>query len=100
MATDITPAKVREYFLRMNKTLTMSLIIALVIASALFWYTGLATIQDSSFWIGLAFMLLAVLFSQIPHISFLLTQHHFSGQKNQVEVLNLSWKGFKNWLES
>ena len=99
MATDITSAKIRDYFYKLNKTLTMGLIMILIIASALFWYTGVVTIQNSSFWIGLAFMLVAVLFSQIPHISFLITRNHFSNQKSEVDILNSSWKGFKNWLE-
>tara|TARA_R110002096_G_scaffold109088_16_gene238835 strand:+ start:634 stop:933 length:300 start_codon:yes stop_codon:yes gene_type:complete len=96
-----TPADVKQYFIRINRTLTTSLVAILIAVSAVFWYTKTATLENSSFWIGAAFMLLAVVFYQLPYVSYLITRRHF-GQADRVglEILDTGWKPFKQWLES
>ena len=95
------PTDVKQYFLKINRTLTISLVAILIGASALFWVTKAVTLEDSSFGIGAVFMLLAVLFYQLPYLSFLLTRHHFkSADQNGVEILDSGWKAFKQWLVS
>ena len=96
-----TPADIKQYFLKTNRILTISLVAILIVASALFWYTKAVTLENSSFWIGAAFMLLAVLFYQLPYVSYVLTRRHFeSADRTGLEILDSSWKTFKQWLES
>lgn len=95
------PADVKKYFLKINRLLTTSLVAILIVASTLFWYTKAVTLENSSLWIGAAFMLLAVLFYQLPYVSFLLTRRHYDGvDHNGIEILDAGWKTFKKWLES
>ncbi len=96
-----TPNDVKQYFLQLNRALTVGLIIILIIASMVFWYTESLSLQSSSSLIGAAFMLLAVLFYQLPYISFLLTRRKFSAENKQgIEILDSGWKVFKKWLEA
>ena len=96
-----TPNDVKQYFFKLNRGLTGGLILVLIIASLIFWYTKTLTLQSSSSLIGAAFILLAVLFYQIPYISFLLTRRHFSEhEKTGIEILDSDWKTFKQWVES
>ncbi len=93
-------AGVKQYFLKTNRMLTISLVVILLVVSAVFWYTKSVTLENASFWIGAAFMLLAVLFYQLPYVSFLLTRHHFDNvDHNGIEILGSDWKTFKQWLE-
>lgn len=92
---------VKQYFLKTNRILTTSLVAILLLVSAVFWYTKSVTLENSSFWIGAAFMLLAVLFYQLPYVSFLLTRHHFDyADRSGIEILDSGWKAFRQWLES
>ena len=95
------PIDVKQYFLKTNRLLTTSLIAILIVVSAVFWYTKVVTLENSSFWIGAVFMLLAVLFYQLPHVSFLLARRHFgNADRSGLEILDSDWKTFKQWLES
>ena len=96
-----TPADVKQYFIKTNRTLTTSLITILLVVSAVFWYTKTVTLENSSFWIGAAFMLLAVVFYQLPRVSFLITRRHFQKEdRSDIEILDSGWKPFRQWLES
>ena len=96
-----TSTDVKQYFLKTNRALTISLVSILIMVSALFWYTKAVTLENSSFWIGAALMLLAVLFYQLPYVSYLLTRRHFGGTDHSgIEILNSDWKSFRQWLES
>ncbi|MDW3094403.1 MAG: hypothetical protein R8G33_01890 [Gammaproteobacteria bacterium] len=95
------PADVKQYFLKINRNLTSGLVAVLIVASALFWYTKVVTLENSSFWIGAAFMLLAIVFYQLPFVSFLLTRRHFdSVDRSNIEILDADWKTFRKWVES
>ncbi len=101
MDNDNILAEIKDYFLNLNKALTLGLTIILISLSVLIWYTGTVTLQQSSMWIGLAFMLLALLFYKLPHISFLITRRHFSAHTDaEVGVLANGWGPFKSWIES
>lgn len=96
-----TPADIKQYFLKTNRNLTISLVAILILAAAVFWYTKAVTLENSSLWIGAAFMLLAVLFYQLPYLSYVLTRRHFVGaDRARLEILDSDWKTFKLWLES
>jgi drug/metabolite transporter (DMT)-like permease len=96
-----TSADVRQYFLKINRTLTTSLVTILIAVSAVFWYTKTVTLENSSFWIGAAFMLLAVVFYQLPYVSYLLTRRYFdNADRCGIEILDSGWKAFKQWLDS
>ncbi len=96
-----SPEGVKQYFLKTNRTVTTSLVAILIVVSAIFWYTKAVTLENSSSWIGAAFMLLAVLFYQLPRVSYLLTRRHFdSADRNGLEILDAGWKAFRHWLES
>ena len=94
--------EIKNYFLNLNKTLTIALVAVLVSVSAVIWYTNVITIQNSSSLIGASFMVLAVLFYQLPYISYLLTRRHFKADagKQGAEILSSDWKTFKNWVQS
>ena len=65
-----------------------------------FWYKDLLSLQNSSLSIGTAFMLLAVLFYQLPYISYHLTRRKFADEDRQgIEILDSDWKVFKKWLD-
>ena len=94
--------EIKDYFLSMNRTLTLALVAVLVCVSAGIWYTQIITIQNSSSLIGLSFMIIAVLFYQLPYISYLITRRHFRDIQNHqgAEILTSDWKAFKNWIQS
>ena len=95
------PADVKKYFMKINRLLTSSLVSILIIISVVFWYTETVTVENSSFWIGAAFMLLALIFYQLPYVSFLVTRHHYAGQDwSGIEILGSGWRTFRQWLES
>lgn len=90
---------VKQYFLKINRALTIGLISLLIIVSSIIWYSEFLPISESSTTIGVAFMLLAVLFYQLPYISYVFTRRHFAGKdKNGIEILDAGWKTFKQWL--
>ena len=92
---------VKQYFFKLNRTLTGGLITILIIAALIFWYTKTLLLETSSSYIGAGFMLLAVLFYQLPYISFLLTRRHFANQDRAgIEILDSGWKTFKQWLDA
>ena len=95
-------AEIKNYFLNLNKMLTLALVAALVCASTIIWYTKVITIQNSSSLIGASFMVLAVIFYQLPYISYLLTRRRFKTDKSKqgIEILTSDWKTFKNWIQS
>jgi hypothetical protein len=96
-----TTIDVKQYFLKLNRNLTTSLVAILLAVSAVFWYTKAVTLENSSIWIGAAFMLLAVLFYQLPYVSYLLTQRHFeSADRSSIEILYSDWKAFRRWLDT
>ncbi len=96
-----TATDVKNYFLATNRSITVSLVVILIVVSAYFWYTQTVTLENASFWIGAAFMLLAVLFYQIPYVSFLITRRHFSSaDRHGIEILDSGWKAFRQWLEA
>ncbi len=82
----------------LNRMLTAGLILILILASLIFWVTEALPLHSSSSVIGLAFMLLAVIFYQLPYISFLLTRRHFAdSDRSGIEILDAGWKTFKQW---
>jgi|GEM_PF-1532378 len=92
---------VKQYFLQLNRALTGGLIAILIIVALVFWYTEALTLQNSSSLIGAGFMLLAVVFYQLPYISFVLTRRHFAGDDRKgIEILDSEWKTFKKWLDA
>ncbi len=96
-----TPADVKQYFFKTNRIMTTGLVIILIVVSAIFWYTKAVTLESSSLWIGAALMLLAIIFYQLPFVSFLLTRRHFEeADRNGIEILDAGWKTFRKWLES
>ena len=93
--------EVKNHFFKINRGLTLGLILMIVLFSIIFWYTGIFSLESSSVWIGLALMLLAIVFYQLPFLSYLLTKRYFKQQENiSSELLNSNWSQFKNWLES
>lgn len=101
MTSKIKPTDVKDYFLKINRTLTLSLVSILIIASAIFWYTKAVTLDNSSLWIGAVFMILALLFYQLPYISYLYTRRHFKKEReSDPEILISGWMQFKDWVES
>ena len=97
----ITQTDIKQYFIITNRRLTASLVALLLAVSVVFWYTKAVTLENSSVWIGAAFMLLAVLFYQLPYVSYLLTVRHFeSADRNGIEILDAGWKTFRQWIES
>ena len=96
----IRPAEIKDYFLKINRLMTLSLILLLLAASLVFWLTKAVTLENSSFWIGSAFMLLAIVFYQLPYLSYLLTRAHFNQHgETDSELLNSGWNQFKNSLD-
>lgn len=92
---------VKQYFLSLNRNMTIGLIFILIIVSMIFWYTGLLSLENSSVVIGAGFMLLAVLFYQLPYISYRLTQRKFANQDRQgIEILDSGWSVFKKWVDT
>lgn len=95
-----TSIDVKNYFLQINRRLTLGLIALLVIVSMIFWYTGQLSLQNSSSLIGAGFMLLAVIFYQMPYVSFLITRRKFANHNRQgIEILDAGWKVFRKWLD-
>lgn len=96
-----SPEDVKQYFLKLNRSLTGGLIVVLIIASLVFWYTDTFSLHSSSTLIGLVFMILAVIFYQLPYFSYLLTRRRFSSKDRQgIEILDSGWKVFKQWLNA
>jgi len=96
-----TSIDVKNYFLQINRRLTLSLIVLLIIVSMIFWYTELLSLQNSSSLIGAGFMLLAVIFYQLPYVSFLITRRKFANDSRQgIEILDSGWKLFRKWLDA
>lgn len=96
-----SPHVVKQYFLNINRSLTIGLIFILIVASVSFWYTDTLRLQNSSTIIGAAFMLIAVIFYQLPYISFLLTRKHFADENREgIEILDSGWKTFRQWLDA
>ncbi|MFK7795469.1 MAG: hypothetical protein AB8B89_08975 [Gammaproteobacteria bacterium] len=96
-----TPEDVKSYFLKINRTITTSLVVILIMISVMFWYTKAATLESSSSSIGAALMILAVVFYQLPRVSFLITRRHFEkADRKGIEILDSGWKPFRQWLES
>lgn len=96
-----TPNDVKQYFLRINRLLTAGLLLILMVASLIIWYTNALPLKESSIQIGASFMLLAVLFYQLPYVSFLLTRRHFAAEDRQgIEILDSGWSAFKQWLNA
>ena len=99
MPNQISAKQIKEYFFNINRTLSVGLVLMLVIVSAVFWLMGIS-MQNISTWVGIVLMLLAVVFYQIPRISYQLTKKHFLNQGEfSDEVLNSGWAKFKKWLE-
>lgn len=96
-----TPNDVKQYFIQINRLLTGILLLILVIASLIIWYTDALPLRDSSVQIGASFMLLAVVFYQLPYVSFLITRRHFASEDRQgIEILDSGWGAFKQWLNA
>ena len=93
--------QIKEDFYRINRFLTLGLLGVIILASILFWRTGIASIEKYSIWIGLIFMGLAILFYKLPHISYLILRRR-STALNSAECANLcsGWNSFKTWLEA
>ncbi|MEM8843795.1 MAG: hypothetical protein AAGB35_02020 [Pseudomonadota bacterium] len=99
MSDTVSNNQIKEYFLNVNRMLTIGLVFLLVVISALFWLLGIS-MQDISIWVGMAFMLLAVVFYRIPRLSYSLTKKHFLNHKALDDnILNSDWGRFKKWLE-
>ena len=95
------PTDIKDYFLKTNQMLTLGLILILVLVSGIFWYTNTVTIENSSLWIGAAFMMLALIFYKLPYISYLWTRRHFNQEElSRPEILGYNWSQFKSWLDS
>ncbi len=94
-------AQIKTYFFKVNRRITAGLIAVLIASSVFFWYTGDLSVENSSVLIGSVLMLLAVVFYQIPFISFLLTRRHFDKHDHiGLEILEADWKTFRKWLEA
>ena len=100
MAEAVRPAEIKDYFLKINRWMTSALMLLLIIVSLIFWATKSVTLENSSLWIGAALMLLAVVFYQLPFISYLLTRAHFKQQEQtDSALLNCGWRRFKAGLD-
>lgn len=99
MSNQIPVKKIAEYFYKINRGLTVSLVSVLAIAGVLLWLSGVS-MQEISTWVGLVLMVFAVLFYQLPKFSYQLTKYHFSKQHGyKGEILDSGWEYFKKWLE-
>ena len=100
MAESVRPAEIKDYFLKINRWMTSALMLLLIIVSLIFWVTKSVTLENSSLWIGAALMLLAVVFYQLPFISYLLTRAYFKQQEQtDSALLNCGWRQFKARLD-
>ena len=100
MTESVRPAEIKDYFLKINRRMTTGLILLLIIVSLIFWATKSVTLENSSLWIGAALMLLAIVFYQLPFISYLLTRAHFrQQQQTDSALLNSGWSQFKASLD-
>ena len=54
--------EIKRNFYQINRLLTLGLVGLIILISVFFWYTGYAAVEDTSLWIGLALMVMAVIF--------------------------------------
>ncbi len=88
---------IRQYFFRMNRILTWSLVILVALVSATLWVLDFASTDVHSTKIGIVLMGLAVVFYKLPHISFIYTKRRFKAHPEAEEIFTGNWRTFRKW---
>ena len=90
---------IQQYFYKMNRILTWSLVVLLALVSAIFWLLGYASTDVYSIEIGLVFMGLAVVFYKLPYVSYWVTKRRFRAHQTAAGLLDGDWKSFRTWID-
>ena len=92
--------QIKSSFHQLNRVLTLSLTVSIILVSVILWYFGFASIDRHSTVIGLTFMGLAVIFYKLPHISYWCTRIRYRGNEVASEMLKPGWREFRDSLEN
>ncbi len=82
-------------FLQLNRKLTYATLILLGLMAVLFWLVEIEVFGKTSTLVGVVFMLLAVFFFQIPHISYNWLVRKYQQVPDKLALLGPNWRHFK-----
>lgn|GEM_PF-871927 len=88
--------QIKDQFNRLNRRINLSIVTVTLLVSLLLWKLGYTSGGEQSFWIGIALMLLALIFGKIPHICFMLMRMQAGEQRH--DLLQMNWSAFKDWM--